>query len=163
MKKLCTVAVLTVVCLLVVAGVVMISPTQHVSAQQIGDQQLLKLRFANNGIPGQGAGILQTGEVSKVSSAVATATLTQAAAAPVTSSQSTYIRGIVVEKSTGSSGTFTIQTGTGTNCGTSTTVLLGPVTNPPIQLYYLGIVAPPGTAVCIQTDAVTTSVRVLYS
>lgn len=149
--------------LLLAIGIVLFAPPAGVSAQGVGDQILLKMRFAVSGVPGQGQGILQTGEVSSVSAAVATSTLTQVVPAPATATLSTYVRGVVVEKSTGSSGTFTIQYGTGTNCGTGTTVVLGPVTNPPIQLYYLGLVVPAGKAVCVQTDASTTSVRLLYS
>jgi hypothetical protein len=145
-----------------ITGVMLIlAPPQPVGAQQIGDQQLLKLRFANNGVGTAGSGILETGDVSNLSAAVATATLTKVVTAPTPGS--TYIRGVVVEKSTGAGGTFTIQTGTGTNCGTGTAVLLGPITNPPIQQYYLGILAPSGKDVCIQTDAATTSVRLQYS
>jgi hypothetical protein len=132
-----------------------------VSAQQVGDQVLRQMRLISNGVGSAGSGILQTGDLSNLSAAVATATLTRVVTAPA--SGSTYIRGVVVEKSTGAGGTFTIQTGTGTNCGTGTTLLLGPVTNPPIQQYYLGVLAPAGKDVCIQTDAGTTSVRVQFS
>jgi hypothetical protein len=157
-KRIVVIAIFVTACM---ALMFIAAPPQPVAAQQIGDQQLLKLRFANNGVGTAGSGILQTGDVSSLSAAVATATLTKVVTAPT--SGSTYIRGVVVEKSTGAGGTFTIQTGTGTNCGTGTAVLLGPITNPPIQQYYLGVLAPAGKDVCIQTDAATTSVRVQYS
>jgi len=150
-----------IIAIVLFATAVMVIPQGHVSAQGVGDQITRQMRLVNQGVSGQGAGILQTGDLSNISSSVATATLTQVVAAP--SSGSTYIRGVIVEKSTGAGGTFTIQTGTGTNCGTGTTVLLGPVTNPPIQQYYLGVLAPAGKAVCLQTDAGTTVVRLQYS
>ncbi|HLJ87754.1 MAG TPA: hypothetical protein VKZ53_13090 [Candidatus Angelobacter sp.] len=139
----------------------MTAPSTHVIAQQVGEQNLLKLRFVSAGASAQGSNILQTGELSNVSPAVATSTLTRVIAAPSTSQ--TYIRSVLVEKSTGSSGSFTIQFGTGTNCATGTTVVLGPVVNPPIQTYYLGAQVPPGQDVCVQTDASTTSVRLLFN
>jgi hypothetical protein len=153
--------VTSTIVLLLIAG--MFTPPGRVVAQGVGDQILLKMKFAVSGVPGQGQGILQTGEVSNVSAAVATATLTQVVAAPSNANLSTYVRGVVVEKSTGGTGSFTLQYGTGTNCNTGTTVILGPVTNPPIQLYYLGLIVPAGKAVCAQTDAGTTSIRLLYS
>lgn len=134
-------------------------PGSHVNAQQVGDQTLLKMRFVSQGVSGGGAGILQTGDLSTVSSSVATATLTRVATAPA--SGQIYLKAIIVEKSTGAGGTFTVQTGTGTNCGTGTTVLLGPVTNPPIQQYYLGFNLPAGKDLCLQTDAGTTVVRAM--
>jgi hypothetical protein len=124
-----------------------------------GEQVLLGLKYLNSGVQAQGAKVLQTGEINSLSASVATATLTQVIAAPA--SGSIYIRGVLVEKSTGAAGTYTIQTGTGTNCGTGTAVLLGPVTNPVIGFNRIEIVAPATKAVCIQTDAATTLVRVL--
>lgn len=140
---------------------VMLTPSTHVLAQQVGDQIILKMRFANQGVQGGGGGILQTGAVSNISTAVATATLTRVVVAPA--SNQTYVRGVIVEKSTGGTGSFTLQYGTGTNCGTGTTVLLGPVVNPPIQQYNLGLNIPAGQDLCVQTDASTTSVRVQSS
>ncbi|HKV94889.1 MAG TPA: hypothetical protein VJW20_20255 [Candidatus Angelobacter sp.] len=154
---------LTIVFLLIccIALMFTVAPPEKAGAQGVGDQITRQMRLVNQGVGNQGSGILQTGDLSNLSSAFSGTTLTQAVAAP--SSGSTYIRGVVVEKSTGAGGTFTIQTGTGTNCGTGTTVLLGPVTNPPIQQYYLGILAPAGKAVCLQTDAATTVVRLQFS
>lgn len=150
-----------IIAIMLFAVAMMVIPGGHVNAQQVGDQVLRQMRIVSQGVSGQGGGILQTGDLSSLSSSVATATLTQVVAAPT--SGSTYIRGVIVEKSTGAGGTFTIQTGTGTNCGTGTAVLLGPVTNPPIQQYYLGVLAPAGKAVCLQTDAATTVVRLQFS
>lgn len=134
-------------------------PSGHVAAQQVGDQTLLKMKFINFGSSTLGANILQTGEVNTLSAAVATATLTKVVTGPA--SGSVYVRGVIVEKSTGGTGSFTIQTGTGTNCGTGTAVLLGPVVNPPIGKVWLEVQATAAKDVCIQTDAATTSVRLL--
>ncbi|HLJ89568.1 MAG TPA: hypothetical protein VKZ53_22350 [Candidatus Angelobacter sp.] len=153
-------AILVVVVLAVIVGL-MTAPSAHVIAQQVGEQNLLKLRFIGSGASPQGLNILQTGDLSILSPAVASSTLTRVVAAPATGQ--TYIRSVAVEKSTGAAGSFTIQFGTGTNCGTGTTVLLGPVVNPPVQTYYLGAQVPSGQDVCIQTDASTTSVRLLFN
>jgi hypothetical protein len=134
-------------------------PGSHVNAQQVGDQTLLKMKFVNFGSSTLGTNILQTGEVNTLSAAVATATLTKVVTGPA--SGSVYIRGVIVEKSTGGTGSFTIQTGTGTNCGTGTAVLLGPVVNPPIGKVWLEIQATSAKDVCLQTDAATTSARML--
>ncbi len=147
-------------CLIVICLMILMTPN-HGAAQQTGDQNMLNLSFIGKGVSGQGNRVLQTGDLSNLSSAVATATLTKVVTAPT--SGSTYIRSIAVEKSTGSAGTFTLQYGTGTNCGTGTTVLIGPVTNPPIQTYYLGALVPSGKDLCAQTDASTTSIRLLYN
>lgn len=128
--------------------------------QQVGEQNLLKLYFVGKGTSAQGNNVLQVGELSTLSAPTATATLTRVVTAPA--SGQTYIRQVLVEKSTGSAGSFTIQYGTGTNCGSGTTVLLGPVVNPQINTYYLGVQVPAAQDVCVQTDASTTSVRLLY-
>ncbi|HEY6349610.1 MAG TPA: hypothetical protein VI636_09395 [Candidatus Angelobacter sp.] len=129
--------------------------------QQVGEQNLLKLSFVGKGVSSTGTNVLQTGEVNSITAPVATATLTRIVFAPA--SGQTYIRRVMVEKSTGSTGTFTLQYGTGTNCGTGTTVLFGPVTNPQVVPHYIGILVPAGQDLCAQTDASTTSVRVLYN
>jgi hypothetical protein len=157
-KSMLAVIAIAVVCLM---AILIAAPPQPVAAQQVGDQVLRQMRLVSNGVGTAGSGILQTGDLSSLSSAVATATLTRVVTAPAAGS--TYIRGVVVEKSTGAAGSFTIQTGTGTNCGTGTAVLVGPVVNMPVQQYYLGVLAPSGKDVCIQTDAATTSVRVQFS
>lgn len=142
--------------LIVVGALAILFPAQ---AQQIGDQTLLKMKFINSGSSSLGVNILQTGEVNTLSAAVATATLTRVVTGPA--SGSVYVRGVIVEKSTGGTGSFTIQTGTGTNCGTGTAVLVGPVVNPPIGKVWLEIQATAAKDVCLQTDAATTSARLL--
>jgi len=124
-----------------------------------GEQVLLGLKYISGGVQAQGAKVLQTGEINSLSASVATATLTQVIAAPA--SGSVYIRGIMVEKSTGAAGTYTVQYGTGTNCGTGTTVLYGPVTNPPVGFNRIEVAVPAAKALCLQTDAATTLVRAL--
>lgn len=145
---------------LIVIAVLVVLSVVGLMAQQSGDQNTLNLSFVGRGASARGIKVLQTGDLSSLSSAVATATLTKAVTAPTTGS--TYIRAVLVEKATATTGSFTIQTGTGTNCGTGTTVLLGPVVNMPVQQYYMGLQAPAGKDVCIQTDASTTSVRLMY-
>jgi hypothetical protein len=122
----------------------------------------LQQKFVYSGVGAQGAGVLQVGEVNTLSAAVATATLTQVVAAPAAGLQ-TYLRGLLVQKAaTASSGsTVTVEYGTGTNCGTGTTVLLGPLAPPPVGYIPLNILVPAANAVCLATDASTTSVRVL--
>jgi hypothetical protein len=112
-----------------------------------------------DGVGGQGAGVLQTAELFTLSSAVASATLTQVAAAP--SSGSLYLGRLLVEKATASTGSVTVEYGTGTNCGTGTTVIFGPVTVPPVGMMSVGILVPATKALCLVTDASTTSVRAL--
>jgi hypothetical protein len=136
-----------------------LTPPGRAVAAAVGDQTLLKMKFISSGSSTLGVNILQTGEVNTLSAAVATATLTKVVTGPA--SGSVYIRGALVEKSTGGTGTFTIQSGTGTNCGTGTAVLLGPVTNPPIGKVWLEVQAPAAKDVCLQTDAATTVVRLL--
>jgi hypothetical protein len=148
-----------IMAVLLFAVAVMVIPGGRVAAQQVGDQTLLKMKFVNFGSSTLGTNILQTGEVNTLSAAVATATLTKVVTGPA--SGSVYIRGVIVEKSTGGTGSFTIQTGTGTNCGTGTAVLLGPVVNPPIGKVWLEIQATAAKDVCLQTDAATTSARLL--
>src|SRR4051812_24728736 len=128
-------------------------------AQQVGDQVLLSMKFISGGVQTQGAGVLQVGEVNTPSAAVATATLTEVVAAPA--SGSIYVRGVFVEKSTGAAGTYTLKYGTGTNCGTGTTTILGPVTNPTIGFNRIEVLVAAGKALCLQTDAATTLVRSL--
>src|SRR5438552_18177269 len=101
--------------LLIIIGCLfsVMTPNHQAAAQQTGDQNMLNLSFVGKGVSGQGNRILQTGDLSNLSAAVATATLTSVVAAPA--SGSTYIRSVAVEKSTGAAGTFTLQYGTGTN------------------------------------------------
>lgn len=144
--------------LLVIAFMLVPAPMMQAAAVT-GDQILLNMKFIKSGVSAQGAGVLQVGELNTLSAAVATATRTEMVAAP--SSGSVYVRGVLVEKSTGGAGTFTLSYGTGTNCGTGTTTLLGPVTNPPIGFVRLEIPVPAGKALCGATDASTTGIRAL--
>jgi hypothetical protein len=149
--------------LIVVALLAIISiPAVKTGAQgQVGDQNLLNMSFISAGVSAKGARVLQTGEVSTLSASIASATAAKLATAPA--SGSIYLRAILVEKAaTASSGsTITLSYGTGTNCGTGTTTLLGPVTAPPAGYLPLGILVPAGKDLCAATDAATTVARVL--
>jgi len=147
--------------LLMTLLLMLLVPQAPIRAQQIGDQILLQMRFLKGGVQTQGAGVLQTGEVNSISAAVATATLTQVVAAPT--SGSIYLRAILVEKITATTGSVTVQSGTGTNCGTGGAVLFGPVVVPPAGYLRLDLLVPATKALCLQTDAGTTSVRALYN
>lgn len=130
------------------------------SAQESAAQ----VRFIKHGVQAQGFGVYQTGELSTLSAAVASATLTQVVAAPA--SGSIYLRGIWIEKATATTGAVTVRYGTGTNCGTGTTTLLtiGPQTATsllPIGYYPVGALVPAQNALCLVTDAATTSARAL--
>jgi hypothetical protein len=152
----------TAIAVLVLAVLAIITPTPMLhAAQNYAQQALIKMRFLFDAEQVQGAGVLQTGEDSKLSAAVATAAVrTQVVAAP--SAGSVYVRGLLVEKSTGAGGTWTLSYGTGSNCGTGTQVVAGPVTNPLIGYTPLGITIPALNAVCLTPDAATTSIRLFY-
>ena len=147
------------VLLLIAALLIVSSPPAVKAIGETGTQTLIAMQFILNGVQAQGKGVLQVGELNTLSAAVASATLTQVVAAPA--SGSIYLRAILVEKSTGGAGTVTLQSGTGVNCATAPTVLLGPITNPPVGYTRLEILVPAGSALCVQTDAATTGVRVL--
>jgi len=133
------------------------------AAQQVGDQVLISMKFVKSGPTSQGAGALQTGEVSTLSAAVASATLTEVVAAPA--SGSIYLRGIWIEKSTTGTGSVLVRYGTGTNCGTGTTTLLAltAATSQTFGFGYhpIGVQLPAANALCLGTDAATTGVRAL--
>ena len=122
--------------------------------------KLMVMMFIRGGVSSQGAGVLQVAQLNSISPAVASATRAEVVAAPA--SGSTYIAGILVEKSAGGAGTVTLSVGTGTNCGTGTVVLLGPVTNPPVRYVPVNVSAGSANAVCLTTDGASTSARVLY-
>lgn len=157
MKK--TVSLLMGVVLAIAALVAFVPAPPAAFAQESAAQVALQQKFVLAGPRAQGAGVMQTGEVDTLSAAVASATLTQVVAAPT--SGSIYLRALLVEKATASTGSVTVKYGTGTNCGTGTTTLLGPVTVPPVGRLTLDIQVPAANALCILTDASTTSVRVL--
>ncbi len=161
LKKLKVVAVLAL-CLVNLAAIATLVAPGAV-AQVVGEQVLLTMRFLNAGPSTQGANALQVGEVSTLSAAVASATLTEVVAAPSTGS--IYLRGIWVEKSTTATGSVLVRYGTGTNCGTGTTTLLS-LTAATGQTfgfgyYRIGVQVPATKALCLGTDASTTSVRAL--
>lgn len=147
--------------LIAVAMVIALASTPApTSAQESPAQKVMSQKFVSNGVGTQGAGVLQTGELSTLSAAVASATRTEVVAAP--SSGSTYIRGLVIEKSAGGTGVVTLSYGTGTNCGTGTTTIVV-FTNPPIGTIPLGIANTAAKALCITTEGANTSARALTS
>ena len=155
MKNRLLLAITLVGLLLMVASL----PVVQTFAQEVSDQIILRMDFVKQGVSSQGDGVLQVGEVNTLSAAVATTTLTEVVAVP--SSGSIYLRGLLVEKSTGAAGTVTVKSGTGTNCGTGTATILGPLTDPQIGYTPLGILVAAGDALCLQTEATTTGVRAL--
>lgn len=144
--------------LVLVAVIAMFIPAVRVEAQQVGSQVLLAMKFVNAGPQAKGASILQTGEVSTLSAATSN-TIAKVVTAPAAGS--IYLRGIVVEKVSGATNTVLLSTGTGTNCGTGTAVLLGPITNAPVGYIPLGIQVTAVKDLCVTTDGATTVVRVL--
>jgi len=114
----------------------------------------------SDGVGAHGAGVLQTAELFTLSTAVASASLTQVVAAP-SAGVSVYVGRLLIEKATASTGSVTVEYGTGVNCGTGTTVLFGPVTVPPVGMISVGVLVPAAKALCLVTDANTTSVRAL--
>lgn len=114
----------------------------------------------SNGVGAQGAGVLQIGMLGTLSAAVASATMTQVVAAP--GSGSIVLVGIFVEKATATTGLVTVSSGTGTNCGTGTATLLSiGAGSPPIGFYRVGSLVGTTKALCLTTDASTTSARAL--
>jgi len=129
-------------------------------AQQNGDQQLLNMSWIRTGVSSRGARVLQTGELSTLTAAVASAT--RAKVADGSASTNIYLRGVVIEKSAGGTGVVTVSTGTGTNCGTSTDVIVV-FTNPLSTVIPLGILLTTGEDVCITTEGANTSARLLVN
>lgn len=150
------VSLLALALALIVAGIYS-APRAQVTADQV------TLTTVSVGPKARGVGVQQIGEVSTLSAAVATATRTQVIAAPA--SGSIYLRGLWIEKSTSGSGSVTLSYGTGANCATGTTTLLSlaAATGQTLAFGYypIGVQVPAGNALCAQTDAATTSVRVL--
>ena len=150
----------TLLMALVAIAVLIAAPWQAGIAQESPAQ----IAFIKHGVKTQGFGIQQVGELSTLTAAVASATLTEVVAAPA--SGSIYLRGIWIEKMTATTGSVTVRYGTGTNCGTGTTTLLtiGPQTATslvPVGYYPVGALVPSGKALCLVTDASTTSARAL--
>jgi len=114
----------------------------------------------SNGVGAQGAGVLQVGRLGTLSAAVASATMTQVVAAP--GSGSIVLLGVFVEKATATTGLVTVSSGTGTNCGTGTATLLSiGAGSPAIGFYPVESLVGTTKALCLTTDAATTSARVL--
>jgi hypothetical protein len=156
MKKVLSVIAI----LLLVAVGFMVVPSGTAAAGPVsGQQTLINMRFISAGPTTNANNVLQVGQVNTLSAAVATATLTKVLTGPSTGSA--FIAGILVEKATASTGSLTVKTGTGTNCGTATATLLGPISVPPVGYIPMNIQATAASDVCLQTDASTTSVRLL--
>jgi hypothetical protein len=115
-------------------------------------------KTVSDGVGALGAGVVQTGEVNTLSAAAGN-TITQVVAAP--GAGSVYLRGLLIEKISGATSTVTLSYGTGSNCGTGTTVLLGPITGSAVGFIHLGVLVPATKALCVTTDAATTVVRAL--
>lgn len=154
--------IITALLALAMVAVLVAAPWQPTGAQgRSGDQQTAQLRFANDGVQAQGAGVLQNATIGTLSAAVATTTRTEVVAAPA-AGLSTVVLGVWVEKATASTGSVTVTYGTGTNCATSPTVILTiGAGSPAIGYYPVGAVLPAAKALCLTTDATTTSARAL--
>jgi hypothetical protein len=116
------------------------------------------------GVGTQGAGVQQTATLGTLSSAVASATDAQVVAAPGTGS--IVLLGVFLEKATNSTGTATVEYGTGSNCGTNKTTILtlGPATgSSPLHLgsYPINALVVAQKALCLVTDGSGTSIRAL--
>lgn len=139
------------------------SPGWLQAAKERGEQTLIQMGFLSDAPGAQGANVLSVGEVSKISAAVSSAAVrTEVVAAPA-AGLSIYLRGILVEKATASTGSVTVTQGTGTDCATSPVVLftIG-AGSPAIAFYPVSIQVPAAKALCLTTDAATTSARALY-
>jgi hypothetical protein len=116
----------------------------------------------SEGVGALGVGVQQFGEVSTLSAAAAN-TITKVVTAP--GAGATYLRALLVEKISGASATVTLSIGTGTNCGTNTAVLAGPITVAAGARVNFGILLPTAgglpSDLCITTDAAGTGARVL--
>jgi hypothetical protein len=117
------------------------------------------------GVGALGAGVQQVAQLGTLSSPVAANTLTQVVADPG-SGAATVLLGVYVEKATVTTGQVTVRYGTDSNCGTGTTTLMtiGPSTGTsPVRVGYypLGALVPAHKALCLITNASSTSARVL--
>jgi hypothetical protein len=123
-------------------------------------QTLVAMRFINAGIQSQGAKVLQTGEMNTLSASVATATLTQAVAAPSLglcvyprrAGGEIDGRGRDVHDSDGHR--FELRHGHDSVAGPGDEPACSDSTG-------WRVLAPATKAVCVQTDAATTLVRAL--
>ena len=149
-------------CLLTAALVLMLGSLLPTRAVESWTQTLMESIDA--GPSAKGASVLQTGEVSTLSSAVASASLTQVVAAPTAGS--IYLRGIWINKAATTTGSILLRDGTGTNCasGTTHTILsLTAATGQTFPLGYqaIGVQVPAARALCAVTEGANTSVQVL--
>lgn len=116
-----------------------------------------------DGVGALGAGVLQTATLGTLSTAVASATRTEVVAV---NAGARVLLGVFIETATNAAGIVTVSTGTGTNCGTSTatkvTLGIGTGTSPLAVGYHpVNALVAAGSAICLTTDAATTSARVL--
>ncbi|HUS95748.1 MAG TPA: hypothetical protein VMX97_03300 [Hyphomicrobiaceae bacterium] len=121
------------------------------------DKQML------DGVGALGAGVKQVATLGTLSAAVASATMTQVVAVDA---GARVLLGVILETATTTAGIVTVSTGTGTNCGTGTatkvTFGIGTATSPlPVGYYPVNALVAAGSAICLTTDAATTSARVL--
>ena len=121
------------------------------------DKQML------DGVGALGAGVKQVATLGTLSAAVASATRTEVVA--VNAGQRVLL-GVIIETATNAAGIVTVSTGTGTNCGTGTATKvvfgIGTATSPlPVGYYPVNALVAAGSAICLTTDAATTSARVL--
>lgn len=160
---LSTVAVVLAILVLAFATVRAQQTTKSSATPESAAQTELPKSYVNGGVGAQGAGLLQIGQLNTLSVPVASATTTQAVAAPA--SGSTYLRALLIEKSTSATGSITVSYGTGTNCGTGnhaiTTLSAATGQTLPSGYQELEILVPAANAVCLATDGSTTSARVL--
>jgi hypothetical protein len=150
--------------LLVFVLLLLLTPARLQAIGETGQQTLLAMQFVLNGVQVQGKGVLQVGQVGTLSAAVASNTTAQVVAAP--SAGSIYLQALWIEKMTTATGSINVINGTGTNCGTGTATLfslsLATSQIPPLVGYVpVNVLVPAVNALCIQTDASTTSVRVI--
>jgi len=145
-----------------VAAMLVTAPWQAPQAQgRSGDQQMARTRFVKDGVQSLGSGVLQVGEIGTLSAAVATTTRTQVVAAPA-AGLSIYLRGVWIEKATATTGLITVTQGTGADCVTAPVVLLSiGAGSPAIGYYPVNAIVPAAKALCLTTDAATTSARAL--
>jgi len=121
------------------------------------DKQML------DGVGALGAGVKQVATLGTLSAAVASATRTEVVAV---NAGARVLLGVIIETATNAAGIVTVSTGTGTNCGTSTATKvvfgIGTATSPlPVGYYPVNALVAAGSAICLTTDASTTSARVL--
>jgi len=116
-----------------------------------------------DGVGALGAGVKQVATLGTLSAAVASATRTEVVAV---NAGARVLLGVIIETATNAAGIVTVSTGTGTNCGSSTATKvvfgIGTATSPlPVGYYPVNALVAAGSAICLTTDAASTSARVL--